>query len=223
MNLKIDMDRPKISYVQYVLTVINVLALTLANILVVKSFQWGFIATSAGILTFPLTYILSDVFSEVYGYKWSRITARWAFIGTGLASILFTLMIKIPSSVCDATTQSALETVFGSSLQITIGSIMAFYIGDFANDVVFKWLKKVLPADKFFGVRAVGSSLVGKVTDQVIMCFVGLSFLPMSVKLNLIATTWFVQVAIELVMLPLTHFVVRKVKAYEEKQTPVCA
>ena len=75
----------KVSSLQITLTLLLILCLVLSNIVVVKSidlFGVKELANTASILVFPITYILSDVFSEVYGYKWSRKTATWAFFGT---------------------------------------------------------------------------------------------------------------------------------------------
>ena len=206
-----------VSTLQMSLTQILVLCLILSNILVVKSidlFGIKSLANTCSVLVFPVTYVLSDVFSEVYGYKWSRVTATWAFLGTIFCSILFGLAIKMPGN--DAwTLQSAFESILGSTPQIAFGSVIAFWCGDLANDLVFRFLKKRNASNKLFGIRAILSSLVGKYVDGFVFTFIGLSFLPLNTKLIMVATCPFVQICIETAVLPITMWVAKKVKKIE--------
>lgn len=206
-----------VSNLQMSLTLIMVIGLMVANIIVVKSinlFGQSWLANTCAIITFPVTYMLSDVFSEVYGYRWSRITATWAFIGTILCSSLFALTILIPGN--DAwTNQEALVTILGQTPQIAIASVIAYWFGDLANDKVFQLMKKKQKSDKWFALRAVVSSLAGKYVDGAIFTFIGLSFLPMRTKLIMVANCPFVQICIEAAMLPLTTLVMKAVKKAE--------
>ena len=91
-SIAIFSPEKNVSRLQMSLTLLTVISLILANIMVVKSidlFGLPFLANTCSIITFPVTYVLSDVFSEVYGYKWSRVTATWAFLGTILCSLFF--------------------------------------------------------------------------------------------------------------------------------------
>lgn len=215
--LSIFSPEKKVSNLQMSLTLLLVLGLILSNILVVKSidlFGLPFLANTCSIIAFPITYMLSDVFSEVYGYKWSRTTATWAFIGTVLCSIMFSIMIAMPGN--DAwTMQDALVSILGSTPQIAIASVFAYWFGDLANDRVFRFLKKKMPDEKWFSLRAIGSSLAGKYIDGLIFTFVGLSFLPLDVKIIMVLNCPFVQICIETIMLPLTTLVMKKVKKVE--------
>lgn len=209
----------KISPLQMSLTFVLVLCLILTNILVVKSidlFGVKQLANTCSIFVFPITYMLSDLFSEVYGYKWSRITATWAFLGTVICSLLFALTIAVPGN--DSwTNQEALVAILGNTPQIAIASVIAFWTGDLVNDKLFKFLKKKNDSKKLFGVRAILSSLAGKYIDGFVFTFIGLSFLPLETKLIMVATCPFVQICIEILVLPLTHLLCKKVKQIEEK------
>ena len=194
------------SPLQMSLTLLLTICLILSNILVVKSidlFGIPALANTCSILVFPITYVLSDIFSEVYGYKWSRITATWAFIGTGLCPALFALSIIMPGNAA-WTNQEAFEAILGNTPQIAIASIIAYWFGDWANDKVFQLLKKWKGSDKMFAVRAIGSSLVGKYVDGAIFTFIGLSFLPLGTKLIMVINCPFVQVCLETALLPIT-------------------
>ena len=201
--------KTKVTPLQMSLTILQVTALILSNILVVKSidlFGQHWLATSCGILTFPITYILSDVFSEVYGYRWSRVSGTWAMIGTILASSLFALSIKIPGSA-DFVNQGALEAILGNTPMIAFASVLAFWVGDVVDDLVFQKMKEKIPGEKTFGIRAVVSSVCGKYVDQIIFTFIGLSFLPFQTKLIMVINCPLVQLILETMVLPLTYTV----------------
>ena len=207
-----------VSTLQMSLTFFLTISLILANIMVVKSidlFGVPQLANTCAIITFPLTYVLSDVFSEVYGYKWSRITASWAFIGTMLCSLFFALMIAMPGNEA-WDKQDQLVNILGSTPKIAFASIIAFWFGDFANDKVFQLMKKHNGNEKLFGLRAIVSSLVGKYVDGFIFTFLGLSFLPLETKIIMVLNCPFVQVCIETILLPITTFIMKKVKKAEK-------
>lgn len=206
-----------VSNLQMSLTLVLVLSLVLANIMVVKSIDLlglPMLANTTSVITFPITYVLSDVFSEVYGYRWSRITATWAFIGTALCSVMFALMIAIPGNSA-WTSQDALIAILGNTPQIAAASIIAFWLGDLANDKVFNALKNKNNSEKLFGVRAIASSLAGKYVDGFVFTFLGLSFLPLQTKLIMVINCPFVQIIIETLLLPVTTAVMKKVKKIE--------
>lgn len=210
-----------VSTLQMSMTFFLTISLILANIMVVKSvdlFGLPQLANTCALITFPLTYVLSDVFSEVYGYKWSRITASWAFIGTLLCSLFFALMIAIPGNAA-WDKQQQLVNILGNTPQIAIASIVAYWFGDFANDKVFQLMKKRhMDDNKGFAVRAILSSLAGKYVDGFIFTFLGLSFLPLETKIIMVLNCPFVQICLETALLPLTTFTMKKVKQAEDKR-----
>lgn len=206
-----------VSTLQMSMTFFLTLGLILANIMVVKSidlFGLPQLANTCSIITFPITYILSDVFSEVYGYKWSRITASWAFIGTIICSLFFAIMIGMPGNAA-WDKQDQLVNILGSTPQIAFASVIAFWFGDLANDKVFQFMKKHSKGEKGFCIRAIASSLAGKYVDGFIFTFIGLSFLPLETKIIMVLNCPFVQVCLETLLLPLTTLIMKKVKKAE--------
>lgn len=207
----------KVSSLQITLTLILILCLVLSNIIVVKSIDlFGIhkLANTASMLVFPITYILSDVFSEVYGYKWSRKTATWAFLGTALCSIVFALTIALPGNA-SWTNQEALIAILGNTPKMLLASLLAFWFGDWANDKVFQFMKNHSKNNKGFIFRAIGSSLVGKYVDGFIFTFIGLSFLPLDTKIIMVINCPFIQICLETILFPLTSLVSKKVKKIE--------
>ena len=71
--------KTKMSPLFTILVVVNTVAMLVSNIIACKVFSVGIGVLPCAVIVFPITYILSDVFSEVYGYKWSRRTAWLAF------------------------------------------------------------------------------------------------------------------------------------------------
>lgn len=209
--------KKNVSTLQMSLTVLQVMALILSNILVVKTidlFGIPYLATSCAILTFPITYTLSDVFSEVYGYRWSRVSGTWAVIGTVLCSLLFTLSIKIHGNAA-FTSQDAFATVLGNTPKIAFASVLAFWIGDTVDDKVFDLIKSKFNSEKSFGFRAILSSLAGKYVDGFIFTFIGLSFLPLETKIIMVINCPLTQIILETLLLPTTHAISKKLKKVE--------
>ncbi len=209
-----------ISFLQLILTLLFTVSLLISNIIAAKQvlLPFGIIMTAA-VFIFPITYILSDVFSEVYGYRWSRLTAYMAFAANLFMVIVFSLVIITPAPSF-WTNQEAFQTVLGNTPRILIASLSAFMIGDFINDRVFKRMKEKHPSShKGFGFRAIISSFAGEVVDSLI--FLPIAFLG-QMPINNLVVMLIMQVLIktgyEIVILPITYKVVQIVSKYEQRQ-----
>lgn len=208
--------KKQISMLQCVLTVIFVTALLLSNITVVKQVALPFnIEVSGGFFVFPITYILSDIFSEVYGYKWSRITSYIAFALNVFMAMVFGLLILAPGTQY-FTQQAALEAILGNTPRILIASLTAFVLGDLANDKVFAKMKAKHKDHKGFTARAILSSAVGGVLDTCIFTVVAfLGQLPIMSVLIISLSETLLKLVYEILIMPVTRFVLRKVSEYE--------
>lgn len=211
--------RKRISELQVVLTVLFVASLLISNVITSKQVLLPFGITMTGaVFIFPITYILSDLFSEVYGYRWSRITCYLAFAMNLLMVIVFSGVIASPAPEY-WTNQEAFQVVLGSTPRVLFASLLAFVLGDLANDKIFKFMKKNHPDDhKGFGWRAILSSICGELVDSLI--FLPIAFLG-QMPLQTLAVMTVMQVVIktgyELVILPITRLVVNKVSKYEKE------
>lgn len=217
------MKNKNISTLQLILTVLFVVSLLVSNVITSKQVLLPFGITMTGaVFIFPVTYILSDLFSEVYGYKWSRFSCYLAFIMNLFMVLIFSAVIVTPAPDY-WTNQEAFQTVLGSTPRILAASLLAFVIGDLVNDRVFARFKKKHPNDhKGFGFRAIVSSVCGELVDSLI--FLPLAFLG-QMPISTLATMTVMQVLIktgyEIVILPVTRFVVKKVSKYENKSEQV--
>lgn len=209
----------KTTTLQAILTVIFVSAMLISNIIATKQLQFPFgITMTSAIVIFPITYILSDVFSECYGYKWSRITCYLAFAMNLLMVGIFALTINLPAPAYWQN-QEAYQTVLGSTPRVLVSSLFAYVIGDFVNDKIFAKMKeKHLNDSKGFSLRAIVSSIGGNFIDAFI-------FLPLvffgEMPLETLAVMCITQVGLktlyETIMLPLTNLTVKMVNKYERQ------
>lgn len=209
--------KKRISVMQAVLTLLFVVSLVISNIITSKQVLLPFGITMTGaVFIFPITYILSDLFSEVYGYQWSRFTCYLAFLGNLLAVVAFALVIATPAPA-HWMNQAAYEAVLGNTPRVLIASMLAFIVGDLVNDKVFKAFKDKHPADhKGFGFRAIASSFLGELVDSLI--FLPLAFwglMPVEALVTMTVTQVFIKTGYEAVILPVTTAIVKSVSKHE--------
>lgn len=210
-------ENKKTSIVQVSLTVLYVVCFLISNILASKQFALGTITMTSAVLIFPITYILSDLFSEVYGYKWSRFSCYMAFACNMIMVAFFELSIVLPAGEFWGN-QEAYKTILGSAPRVLFASLIAYVIGDFVNDKVFSKMKKKHEGEiKGFEFRALLSSFAGEVIDSAIflpLAFAGL--MPVNTLLIMAVTQVGLKVAYEAVILPITKIITKSVQKYEQ-------
>jgi len=192
--------------------------LLISNILASKIMMVGPWAAPAGVLIFPLAYIINDVIAEVWGYQKARLII-WAGFGVNVMAVLFfSAGIAVPAAGF-WTGQEAFATTLGSAPRIVAASLLAYLLGSFLNAFLMSKFK-VLTRGKGFSVRAVVSTLVGEGADSLI--FITIAFagiFPLQVLLKMIATQALIKTVYEIAVLPLTICVVKKVKEVEGVDT----
>jgi uncharacterized integral membrane protein (TIGR00697 family) len=174
---------------------------------------WPF---GAGILFFPLSYVIGDVLTEVYGYARAR---RCIWVGT--CALLFMafmswVVVKLPPAAT-WTNQPAYEAVFGQVPRIVFASMMAFWAGEFVNSFVLAKMK-VLTSGRHLWARTIGSTVAGQGIDSLI--FYPLAFLfadgwTTELVVTVLFTQWALKVLWEALLTPLTYFVVGTLKRRE--------
>ena len=175
--------------------------------------EWSF---GAGVLFFPVSYIIGDVLTEVYGYANAR-----RVIWTGFAALLFmafmaAVVVALPPAA-DWPGQEAYEFVFGNSWRIVLASMVAFWVGEFANSFVLAKLK-VLTAGRFLWMRTIGSTVVGQGLDSLIfypLAFYGLAGWPVEQLWQVVLSQWLIKTAWEALLTPVTYAVVGFLKRRE--------
>lgn len=209
-----------VSELQLGLTLLFVVALVVSNIITSKQVLLPFNITMTGaVFIFPITYILSDLVSEVYGYRWSRLTCYFGFAANLIAALVFSAVIQSPAPSYWQN-QEAFQTVLGSTPRVLIASLLAFVIGDFVNDQIFARMKRKYPDSiKGFGARAIFSSLMGELVDSLV--FLPLAFwglMPVKTLIIMTISQVFIKTGYELVILPFTTITVKLVSKYESRK-----
>ena len=188
--------------------------LLISNILASKIMMVGPWAAPAGVLIFPLAYIINDVIAEVWGYQKARLII-WAGFGVNVLAVLFFSAGIVVPSAAFWTGQEAFATTLGSAPRIVAASLLAYLLGSFLNAFVMSKFK-VLTRGKGFSVRAVVSTLAGEGADSLIFITVAFAgIFPLNAILSMIATQALIKTVYEIAVLPLTIWVVKKVKEVE--------
>ncbi|MGJ9525620.1 queuosine precursor transporter [Actinotignum sp. GS-2025b] len=172
-----------------------------------------------GAMLFPLTYIIGDLLSEVYGFKVASRTIILAFGVQILASCCFWL-VQIAPPAPDYANQEAFEAVLGVVPRFVAASVFGFLFGQLSNSYVLVWIKRRF-GERALWVRLISSTIVGELLDTIIFCFVawGADIAAGNVEfwsiVNLSLVGWLYKVGIEVIFLPLTYAVVGVVKRHE--------
>ncbi|WP_293940817.1 queuosine precursor transporter [Sphingomonas sp.] len=168
----------------------------------------------AGILFFPVSYVLGDVLTEVYGYANAR-----RCVWTGFAALLFMAFMSYvvvampPAAGWDG--QAAYESVFGNTWRIVLASVIAFWAGEFVNSFVLAKMKIWTGGSKLW-TRTIGSTVFGQAVDSAI--FYPIAFLGTWTNaqvLTVMVTNWLLKVLWEVVLTPVTYAVVGFLKTRE--------
>ena len=200
-----------ITKTQLYVTLVYVVGLLVANLISSRQVLFfGRWELTGAVIIYPITYILSDIMSEVFGYNWSRKTCWMAFGANFFLALIGYIVCSLPSPVWwgDA---AAFSTVLKAVPRITVASLISFVVGDWMNDIVFNKMK-ANNDHKGYGLRAILSSLVGELFDSCI--FIPLAFIgsmPTDVLIKMIGLQVFVKVGYEVVVLPFNNYIMKKI------------
>ena len=174
---------------------------------------WIF-TVSAATIFFPLTYVLADIFTEVYGYAKARSRTQILLLCSIISALLYALVAWLPPAIVfDA--NEAYVRVFGQIPRIAIASWVAVYFGSITNDYVLAKMK-VWTKGRHLWTRTIGSTIVGEGVDSILFLGIALyGVIPNSLLISTMLSGWFLKVIIETVMTPVTYKVVAKVKKAE--------
>lgn len=185
-----------------------------ANLLETKVVQIAGITATAGLIVFPVSYIINDCIAEVWGFKKARLII-WSGFASNFLVIAFAQLATVLPAAPYWEGEEAFNFVFGLAPRIAIASLLAFLIGSFLNAYVMSKMK-LASHGRHFSLRAVFSTLVGESADSLIffpIAFGGL--IPLSELFAMILTQAILKSAYEVVILPLTIRVVRYIKHIE--------
>src|SRR5438093_13507351 len=195
-----------------------VTCLLTANTIATKLITVGGVVLTAAIVIFPLSYVLGDVLTEVWGYATARRVIWLGFACNALMVAAIWVGAEIPAAPFWKG-QSAYEEILGQTPRILLASFVAYLAGEFSNSFVLAKLK-ILTRGRWLWTRTIGSTLVGQAFDTVI--FVTLAFagtVPAGALAALVIAQWAVKVAYEAAATPLTYAAVAYLKTSEQVDT----
>ena len=207
-------SKKELSPLFLVLTCFFVTCLLISNIIAGKlAVFWG-VPLPAAVILFPLTYLFGDVLTEVYGYESTRLVIWIGFAANVLMSVVFISAIALPypSFWKD---QAAYTLVLGFTPRLVIGSLIAYFAGEFANSSVLSKVK-ILTKGRWLWVRTIGSTIVGEGIDTLLFIFISFfGVVPFTIMLGMVLAQYVWKVSYEVIATPLTYWLVGWVKHKE--------
>ena len=179
-----------------------------------KIVQLWLFPVSATVLYFPITYIFSDILTEVYGYARARSVLWTVLFASVLAGLLYQVVVWLPPAPgFDA--DAAYDRVFGQVPRVLLGGWIAVFAGDIANNFVLAKLK-IMSRGRFLWVRTISSTFVGQGINTALFYVIALyAVLPNDLLVQSILSGWFLKVAVEALFTPVTYAVVNFLKRAE--------
>lgn len=198
-------------------TVLFTSCVLISNIIAIKTFQVGPWTLPCAVIVFPISYIMSDVIAEVYGFAAARKTMWLGFSMNLLMVIMFQITIALPAPSY-FTGQEAVAMVMGNTPRLLVSGLISYIVGSWANATVLSAMKRKTAESggKGFGARAVVSTLVGEFIDSLI--FIPLAFygtMPLDSLGTMILLQPTVKTVYEILVLPFTYRLVAWVKKTE--------
>ena len=187
-----------------------------ANVIAVKIISLGPFFLPAAIFIFPLSYIIGDVLTEVYGYRLAR---RVIWLGF-LCNLVFVFFVWLGQTLPAAPFwegQEAYQRILGYAPRLLAASFLGYLVGEFANSFILARMK-IMTRGRWLWSRTIGSTIVGQGLDTSIfitVAFIGTpSFMPIMIFYH-----WLAKTLIEALATPLTYVIVNSMKKREAIDT----
>ena len=158
--------KEKVSVPFMLLGILFNVCLIAANLLETKVIQVGSLTVTAGLLVFPISYIINDCIAEVWGFKKARLIIWSGFAMNFFVGALGLIAVAIPAAPFWEG-EEHFNFVFGMAPRIVAASLMAFLVGSFLNAYVMSKMK-VASQGRNFSARAIWSTVVGETADSLI-------------------------------------------------------
>lgn len=204
----------------FFVTVLIVSNLTSNKVLVLGPFTFD-----GGTILFPLAYIFGDVLTEVYGYKASRRVIWTGFACLAVIVLTFAVVVALPPAAdwvlsgfnTTEASQIAFAAVLGQTPRIVLGSLVAYWAGEFTNSYILAKLK-VRTQGKQLWARTISSTLVGQLVDTAVFLLVAFwGAFPNELLWTIFISNYIFKVGIEVLFTPVTYQVVNYLKHAENE------
>ncbi|MDR0347896.1 MAG: queuosine precursor transporter [Tannerella sp.] len=207
--------KEKVSIPFLVAGILFVVCIILANLLETKIIQIGAITATAGLMVFPISYIINDCIVEIWGYRKARFIIWISFGMNFFVAGLTQIAVLIPAASFWES-EAAFNSIYGMAPRIVAGSFCAFLVGSFINAFVMSRMK-IASSGRYFSLRAIVSTIAGESADSLI-------FFPIAfggiIPLNSLSEMIVVQICLksvyEIIILPVTVRVVKWIKRIDQ-------
>lgn len=199
-----------------VIMALFVAVLLISNVASSKIVLLGPFTFDGGTVLFPLSYIFGDILTEVYGYQRSRKVIWTGFFCAGLMAAIFAVVGTLPPAP-DWEGQDAYQRILGITPRIVLGSLIAYWAGEFCNSFTLAKMK-IFTRGHWLWTRTIGSTLMGEGVDTllfVVIAFAGV--LPMGLLTSVLISNYFFKVGVEVMATPVTYSVVAFLKRAERE------
>ena len=196
------------------ISVFFVSILLISNVASTKLVSFFGLTLDGGTILFPLSYIFADILTEVYGFRRSRSVIWLGFFSALVMSLVFIIVGALPAAP-EWGNQAAYDAILGLTPFIVIGSLVAYFCGEFSNSYLLAKMK-IWMHGKHLWARTIGSTLVGQLVDSSLFVIIAFGMmLPGSVLIALIVSNYVFKVAVEVLFTPVTYAAMRFLKESE--------
>lgn len=192
-----------------------------SNLTATKGVEFGPIITDGGFIVFPLTYVIGDVLSEVYGFKAARRAIFTGFAMNILAALALWVTIYLPAADFYEN-QEHFENIAHSYTGLIVAGLAGFIVGQTLNAWSLVLIKE-RTKEKHLWARLVGSTFIGQLGDTIVFCAIAASVIGITSFGDFVTYTaqgWLYKTVIEVALLPITYRVIAYIKRREPTYQP---
>jgi uncharacterized integral membrane protein (TIGR00697 family) len=198
------------------ITGLFVAVLLVSNVASSKLVAFGPLSFDGGTILFPISYIFGDIMTEVYGYHKSR-QVIWIGFGSALLMMVVFIVVGWLPSAAGWDNQDAYNKILGLTPRIVIGSLIAYFAGEFSNSFILAKMK-IFTKGRWLFSRTIGSTIVGEGIDTLIFIMVAFGGVySWDIVWLLVISNYIFKVTFEVVLTPLTYAVVGSLKRIEKE------
>lgn len=213
----IQSGRQKLSVSFLLMAITFNVCLIASNLFETKLFMAGPVALTGGVIIFPISYIINDCLVEVWGYRKARLVI-WSGFLMNFFVVAMAQIVRILPAAPFWDGGPHFDYVFAMAPRVTLASMMAFLCGSTVNAWIMSRMK-VASKGKRFSLRAIVSSIGGETVDSLIFFPIAFWGLEAKEMLQLMLTQIVLKTMYEVIILPVTNIVVRKLKRFEGVDT----
>jgi len=188
----------------------------ISNVASTKFVKLGPLSFDGGTILFPVSYIFGDILTEVYGYRRSRRVIWSGFFCAALMAGVFALVGVLPAAE-GWENQAAYQAILGSTPRIVLGSLVAYFAGEFSNSLVLAKMK-IWTQGRWLWTRTIGSTLVGEGVDSLLFVLIAFAgTIPWPLLWAVVVSNYLFKCGMEALMTPVTYWVTRFLKSAEQE------